>query len=250
MAVGVEAMFVGAVLSGEPEVGEIRLDAATASATVNGRPADLSLARYLANWLQAQLKRKGLERKWLKNAIVTIQYKQSSGKEGRSDWADFNAVAHVVSDFGETTGRFSNNQPLARGMQGHTQNPWSWFLLALAEAGILFGFVMSLLPLGPERSIALWFVMPVPILAIVGAVGWAYTEIRHLEALGPKRTSSRRILGYFGMLAAVATIAIGGALIPARLAPVIWMLFVPLWLVGGWWLHNKRRPKRRRVQRS
>jgi len=34
MAVGVEAMFVGAVLSGEPEVGEIRLDAATASATV------------------------------------------------------------------------------------------------------------------------------------------------------------------------------------------------------------------------
>lgn len=106
--------------------------------------------------------------------------------------------------------------------------------------------MMSVLPVGPGRSTAFWFVLAIPILAIVGCVGWAYTEIRHLEQLAPIRSPGRRVLGYFGVLVVVATIAVGGAMIPARLAPLLWTLFIPLWLIGGWWIRNHPRTKRRR----
>jgi hypothetical protein len=102
MAVGDEAMFVGAALKDEPEVGVIELDAASASASINGHPTDLALARYLMDWVSAQLKRKSLEPDWLKSATVRIQYSQTPRNSKESDWADFTAEAHVVSDFGET----------------------------------------------------------------------------------------------------------------------------------------------------
>lgn len=115
MAVGYQAMFVGAALKVEPEVGVIELDAATASASINGHPTDLALARYLNGWVIAELKRKSLEPSWLKSATVRIQYSQTARNSGESDWADFTAAARVVSDFGETTATFTNKQHLVRG---------------------------------------------------------------------------------------------------------------------------------------
>jgi hypothetical protein len=128
------------------------------------------------------------------------------------------------------------------------QNPWRLFLLVLAAAGIVGGLVMSMLPVGPSRSVAFWFVLPVPVFAIVGGVGWAYTEIRQQEKLAPSKSATRRVLGYFGVLAVVAAIAIGGALIPSRLAPSLWLLFIPLWLIGGWWFRRQSASRRRRLK--
>jgi hypothetical protein len=99
---------------GDQRPRDIELDAATASASINGRPTDLLLARYLNNWVIAQLKRKSLEPNWLKSATVRMQYSQTPRNSSGSS-ADFTAVARVVSDFGETTATFTNSQSLVRG---------------------------------------------------------------------------------------------------------------------------------------
>lgn len=115
MAVGVEAMFVGAALIGEPATGVIELDATSGSATVNGRDTDLALARYLRGWLVAELELKKLASSWLTSASVRIRYTQTFGNATQSDWADFRASARVESEMGETIGTFSNHQHLVRG---------------------------------------------------------------------------------------------------------------------------------------
>jgi hypothetical protein len=121
MAVGMEAMFVGGALKAEPPIGVIELDAASGSASVNGKPADLDLARYLNHWIVAELKRKNLDRTWLKSATIRIQYAQSARDSKESDWADLKAAARVVSDVGETVGTFTNHQPLVRGAKHDVQ---------------------------------------------------------------------------------------------------------------------------------
>jgi len=115
MAVGTEAMFVGSALEHEARVGLIEIDAAAATASVNGRPVKLALADYLNKWVMAELVREKLERSWLGSATVSIQYSWAPGNGDRSDWAEFAAVAHVMSRSGATTATFTNNQPLVLG---------------------------------------------------------------------------------------------------------------------------------------
>jgi hypothetical protein len=112
MAVGVEAMFVGAVLKREPHTGVIIIDAMARSATVNGHPAKLALAGYLNDWITAELRRKALDSSWVSGAVITIGYSWQPGGRGRAPWADFAADALVVSVAGEASGRYANTQPL------------------------------------------------------------------------------------------------------------------------------------------
>ncbi len=112
MAVGVEAMFLGSAMKDQPMVGVIEIDAASVSATVNGRPTKLALTDYLNHWVIAELGRKKLEPRWLRSAVVSIRYSWTPGNGNRTDWADFTAVAHVTSTAGKTSGTFTNTQPL------------------------------------------------------------------------------------------------------------------------------------------
>ena len=143
MAVGYQAMFVGDALKVEPEVGVIELDAATASASINGRPTELPLARYLNNWVIAQLKRKSLEPNWLKSATVRMQYSQTP-RNSRDSWADFTALARVVSDFGETTATFTNSQSLVRGWISAAIRP-SWMTVGERLRMVGRSFISKLL---------------------------------------------------------------------------------------------------------
>jgi len=129
------------------------------------------------------------------------------------------------------------------------RNPWAVFLLCVASAGLLFGLGVAALPDGLLRSVALWLVLGVSLLAIVGAVGWAYTEIRNQERLSPPKSDGQRILTYMGMLVFVALVAVGGAMIPSQFAHTIWLLYVPIALLGGWWLRRRRRPLPDRTRR-
>lgn len=113
MAVGVEAMFVGSTLAIEPSVGAIEVDAVSGFASVNGRPVKLALADYLRNWVISELNRKKLDRTWLKSATIRIVYSQERNEDQR-DRGQFTAFARVVSNSGETTGTFTNDQPLVR----------------------------------------------------------------------------------------------------------------------------------------
>jgi hypothetical protein len=108
MAVGVEAMFMGSALKHEPLVGVIEIDAANGTALVNGGAVKLALASYLNSWVIAELGRKKLDSDWLTSASVRVQY----SRQDRKDGADFIATARVMSRFGETSGSFTNSQPL------------------------------------------------------------------------------------------------------------------------------------------
>jgi hypothetical protein len=124
---------------------------------------------------------------------------------------------------------------------GPFQNRWTALLLILVPAALLAGLGLTVLPEGPLRSAFFWLTILIAVLMIVGGVGWGYTEIRYQERLSQRReTNLRRVVGYLGVLAIVATIAVGGAMVPSRLAPVVWMVYVPIWLAGGWWLRRRR----------
>jgi hypothetical protein len=121
------------------------------------------------------------------------------------------------------------------------RNPWAVFLVCLAGGGLLFGLGVAVLPDGLLRSVALWLTIGIAVLAIVGAVGWGYTEIRIQEKLSAPKSSRERVLSYLGVLAIVAVIAIGAAMVPSRFAQLIWLLYVPAWLLGGLWLRRRSR---------
>lgn len=127
------------------------------------------------------------------------------------------------------------------------QNRWARYLVVLAGLAMLTGVGLTLAPIGPMRSAALWLIVLIGALVIVSAVGWAFTEIRQQEKLAEEtsraKTSGLRLLGYVGTLIVVALIAIGGAMIPSRFAPAVWALYIPIWLLLG------RRLSRREGQR-
>jgi len=123
------------------------------------------------------------------------------------------------------------------------RNVWNVIILVLVGAAIIGGFVMTQVAVEPIRSGSFWLLMLIGGAMVVSAVGWGYTEIRIQERLSPKseKTSdARRILGYVGVLIVVAAIAVAGAMVPARLAPAIWAIYIPIWLFGGWWVRRRR----------
>jgi len=89
------------------------------------------------------------------------------------------------------------------------------------------------------RSVAFWLTIGIALLAIVGAVGWGNTEIRIQERLSAPKSTSERVLSYLGVLAIVAAIAVGAAMVPSRFAQLIWLFYVPAWLLGGLWLRRR-----------
>jgi len=123
------------------------------------------------------------------------------------------------------------------------RNVWNVVLLVLAGAALIGGFVMTQVAVEPIRSASFWLLMLISGAAIVSAVGWGYTEIRIQERLSPKSggtSDARRILGYIGVLIVVAAIAVSGSMVPARLAPTLWAMYIPIWLFGGWWVRRRR----------
>jgi hypothetical protein len=124
---------------------------------------------------------------------------------------------------------------------GTSNNPWTVFLVCLAGGGLLFGLGVAALPDGLLRSVSFWLTIGVALLAIVGAVGWGYTEIRIQERLSAPKSNRERLLSYLGVLAIVAVIAVGAAMVPSRFAQLIWLFFVPAWLLGGLWLRRRSR---------
>jgi len=133
------------------------------------------------------------------------------------------------------------------------RNVWNVVILVLVGAAIIGGFAMTQVAVEPIRSGSLWLLMLIGGAMIVSAVGWGYTEIRIQEGLYPRSemtSDARRILGYMGVLIVVAAIAVAGAMVPARLAPAIWAIYIPIWLFGGWWVRRRRdgrKSKRRRT---
>lgn len=131
------------------------------------------------------------------------------------------------------------------------RNVWNVVILVLVGAVIIGGFFMTQVAVEPIRSALFWLLMLIAGAAIVSAVGWGYTEIRIQERLSPKSegtSDARRILGYVGVLIVVAAIAVGGSMVPVRLAPAIWAIYIPIWLFGGWWV--RRRRGRRKFKRG
>ncbi len=125
------------------------------------------------------------------------------------------------------------------------ENRWARFILALAATAIVAGFVFTTVPLEPVRTASFWLILLISGSAIVGAVGWAYSEIRRQEQFADATAARppsgrRRVLGYLAMLTIVAAIAVGASMVPTRLAPVVWAFYVPVWIVAGWWLRRRR----------
>jgi uncharacterized membrane protein YfcA len=123
------------------------------------------------------------------------------------------------------------------------QNRWYWFLVGVAVTAIVGSVVLSVLPIRLSRPAIPWFAIPLAILMIVGVVGWAYTETRRQEKLGPRKSPSARILGYLEALAITAAIAVAATLAPARLTPAISASLALIALIVGWW--RRRRHRRR-----
>jgi cobalamin synthase len=132
---------------------------------------------------------------------------------------------------------------------GTLRNRWNVVLLILVAAALVAGLALTTLPAGPLRETAFWLTILSGVLMIVAAVGWGYTEVRRQERLSQRfRTPRQRILSYLGVLIVVAAIAIGGAMVPSQLAPIVWTFYVPIWLVGGWWLRRASHRRHSRVE--
>ena len=120
-------------------------------------------------------------------------------------------------------------------------------------AVLIAGFLLTTVTAEPFRTASFWLLMVVGALLIVSAVGWGFTQIRLQEGLSRQSaeasgslqpTNARRVLGYVGVLIVVALIAVAASMVPSRLAPAILVVYIPIWLFGGWWL--RRRAQRRR----
>ncbi len=133
--------------------------------------------------------------------------------------------------------------PDNRAAAAEARNVWNVVILVLVGAVIIGGYFMTQVAVEPIRSALFWLLMLIAGAAIVSAVGWGYTEIRIQERLSPKSggtSDARRVLGYIGVLIVVAAIVVGGSMVPARLAPTLWAMYIPIWLFGGWWVRRRR----------
>jgi hypothetical protein len=129
------------------------------------------------------------------------------------------------------------------------RNRWNVLILILVAVALVAGLALSTLPAGPLREIAFWLTILSGLLMIVAAVGWGYVEIRRQERLSQRsKTSRQRILSYLGVLVVVAAITIGASMVPSRFTAVVWAFYVPIWLVGGWWLRRRSHRRQTRVK--
>ncbi len=112
MAVGWQTMLDGPALLPEPDVGVMEIDAASGTGTINAKPADLFMATYLNEWLIAELARAGLDPSRLVSANVRVEYERRKTEEKDSGYLTANS--HVVFNFDEARGTFSNGQTLLR----------------------------------------------------------------------------------------------------------------------------------------
>jgi uncharacterized membrane protein YidH (DUF202 family) len=155
-----------------------------------------------------------------------------------------------VNDPNETN--INDEEPDAR-------NPWARISLGLVAAALVVGFLLTVVPGGPLGSASLGVLILIASSMIVSGVGWAYVEIRHQERISQAAQSrrgqgppsdARRILGYIGTLVVVASIAVAGSMVPSRLAPIIWSVYIPIALVGGWWVRTRRKRRLPHNRRS
>ena len=111
LAAGWQIIVDSAALSGGPAAGTIDFDAVKGSATLNGKPATLSMAATLHEWLFAELHRQELSSSWLLSASVSIQY-SGINKETQIELADLTALARIRTSYGDFSASFRNKQPI------------------------------------------------------------------------------------------------------------------------------------------
>ena len=116
IAVGYQIMFDGPPLLQEPDSGVIEIDVVNGTGTVNGRPTDLSMAKYLHRWMHEELIRLKASENWLEHATVVVQYDRASVSADPKvpDEADLQAEAHVISAFSEASSISRNRQQLLK----------------------------------------------------------------------------------------------------------------------------------------
>jgi hypothetical protein len=123
IAAGWEASFDGPVLLNEPKTGRYLMDTVDGSSMVNGRKADLGMAKILESWLRRELARLGRDRGWVREATVEVEYELVPSDifmDSHPGWwtsdafvGRLSATAHVVTSEGAGEGRFENAQALA-----------------------------------------------------------------------------------------------------------------------------------------
>jgi Ca2+/Na+ antiporter len=134
-------------------------------------------------------------------------------------------------------------------------NRWARLIVLLAALAIVAGFVLTVVRVEPFQTASFWLLLLIAGAAVVSAIGWAFTEIRRQESVAQSSENFQespqgmRILKYLGMLVVVALIAVGATMVPSRFTPVAWALFIPIWLVGGWWLRRRRHSRSIRNQK-
>jgi hypothetical protein len=111
MAAGWRIVIDSKVLLGEPTEGVIEINAIDGSASINGKRAELAIARELQSWASEELSRKDLGSSWLRKATVELRYKRSH-RIGREPSIELKAAARISSAYGEASGSFANAQPL------------------------------------------------------------------------------------------------------------------------------------------
>ncbi|MDQ6882866.1 MAG: hypothetical protein M3077_01325 [Candidatus Dormibacteraeota bacterium] len=109
IAVGYQIIADGKILSREVPTGILEFDALEGSGTVNGKMADLTMARYLHEWTVDELRRQGLPQSWLANARVTVHFSRNRGDQ-LGEAADLRGTARIESGYGNASATYSNSQ--------------------------------------------------------------------------------------------------------------------------------------------
>jgi hypothetical protein len=111
IAVGYQIVIDRSALSSEPPLGTLEFDVLQGLGTVNGKSAELTMARYLQHWATDELNRQGLVSSWLVQARVSVYYSRIRG-EWPDNNADLRGTAEIESGYGNASATYSNSQPL------------------------------------------------------------------------------------------------------------------------------------------